>query len=208
MLSMNNDSKNDSKSQSAKVVDSWVEKYTPRNWGDDSDDEEDPVIPVTTATTTVSKQCPWAPIKAPVISFKEIQKEVQPIRPKEVRESKETIRPIKPVKSTNGIRTLMVKNLPRDTTPQRLTEEIRAVFEKYGSLKDVYIPKNMDKSSEYFGTIKGFAKVQFLRADDASTAALYPCSIRRNTLYIEFAKEDRWISLQKPIKTRKLENKN
>ena len=186
MLSMNNDSKNDSKTKSEKEVNSWVQKYAPRNWGDDSDDE-DPVIPV----TTVSKQCPWAPIKAPVTSFKEIQKEVQPIRPKEVRESKETIRPIKPVKSTNGIRTLMVKNLPRDTTPQRLTEEIRAVFEKYGSLKDVYIPKNMDKSSEYFGTIKGFAKVQFLRADDASTAVLYPCSIRRNTLYIEFAKEDR-----------------
>ena len=59
---------------------SWVDKYQPKSWGDDSDDEDDPVVPPTPAVTPVMtpKQCPWAPIKAPVVSFKDIQKE--PIR--------------------------------------------------------------------------------------------------------------------------------
>lgn len=89
-----------------------------------------------------------------------------------------------------GRRTIMAKNLPRDINVQ----ELRAVFEKYGALKDLYIPKNMDKSSPYFGTIKGFAKIQYLKADDTASAfaAQYALlNIRGKNIALEPAAEDR-----------------
>lgn len=89
-----------------------------------------------------------------------------------------------------GRRTLMAKNLPRDINVQ----ELRTIFEQYGALRDVYIPKNMDKSSPYFGTIKGFAKIQFLKADDTASAfaAQYALlNIRGKNIVLEPAAEDR-----------------
>lgn len=89
-----------------------------------------------------------------------------------------------------GRRTLMAKNLPRDINVQ----ELRTIFEKYGAIKDIYIPKNMDKSSPYFGTIKGFAKVQFLKADDSATAFAAQwglLNIRGKNIILEPAAEDR-----------------
>jgi RNA recognition motif-containing protein len=89
-----------------------------------------------------------------------------------------------------GIKTLMAKNLPRDIT----VEKLRSIFEVHGPLRDIYIPKNMDKSSPYFGTIKGFAKVQYLKPEDSAKA--YQAEFGRlqigsNKIVIEFAKEDR-----------------
>ncbi len=89
-----------------------------------------------------------------------------------------------------GRKTLMAKNLPRDITVQQL----RAVFEKYGATKDIYIPKNMDRSSPYFGTVKGFAKIAFLKADSAATAFTSEygrISIGGKNVTLEFANEDR-----------------
>ena len=89
-----------------------------------------------------------------------------------------------------GRRTLMAKNLPRDID----VKELRVVFEKYGAIRDIYIPKNMDKSSPYFGTIKGFAKIQFLNAADSATAfaAQYALlNIRTKNIILEPAAEDR-----------------
>jgi FUS-interacting serine-arginine-rich protein 1 len=89
-----------------------------------------------------------------------------------------------------GRRTLMAKNLPRDIAVQ----ELRTIFEKYGAIRDIYIPKNMDKSSPYFGTIKGFAKIQFLKPDDSATAfaAQYSLlNIRGKNIVLEPAAEDR-----------------
>lgn len=89
-----------------------------------------------------------------------------------------------------GRRTLMAKNLPRDINVQ----ELRTIFEKYGAIRDIYIPKNMDKSSPYFGTIKGFAKIQFLKADDsaAAFAAQYNLlNIRGKNIALEPAAADR-----------------
>jgi hypothetical protein len=91
---------------------------------------------------------------------------------------------------TSGIKTLMAKNLPRDIT----VEKLRSVFEVHGAIRDIYIPKNMDKNSPYFGTIKGFAKIQYLTADDSAKAyqaELGRLSIGTNKIVIEFAKEDR-----------------
>jgi hypothetical protein len=91
---------------------------------------------------------------------------------------------------TPGIKTLMVRNLPRDIT----VEKLRSIFEKYGPLKDVYIPRNMDRNSIYFGTIKGFAKVEFLKSEHSAQAFQDEYGrivIGQNNVALEFAKEDR-----------------
>jgi hypothetical protein len=89
-----------------------------------------------------------------------------------------------------GIKTVITRNLPRNITVQML----RKAFEKYGPIKDIYIPKNMDKSSPYFGTIKGFALIKFLNHSDSVKAfnGEYGClTICKNNITVEFAKEDR-----------------
>lgn len=61
-----------------------------------------------------------------------------------------------------GRKTIMAKNLPRETIT---VGKLRMVFEAFGAVKDIYIPKNY-----YDGTIKGFAKIEFLSADAAAAA--------------------------------------
>lgn len=88
-----------------------------------------------------------------------------------------------------GRRTLMAKNLPRDITVQ----ELRNIFEKYGAIRDLYIPIN-PKGTQYAGTIKGFAKIQFLKSDDSASAfaAQYALiNIRGKNIVLEPAAEDR-----------------
>jgi RNA recognition motif-containing protein len=90
----------------------------------------------------------------------------------------------------NQVKTIVARNLPRDTT----ADELQNVFAKHGPVRDVYIPKNLDKNSPYYGTIKGFALVKFMSATDstraymAETTRLY---IRGKMIGLEFAKEDR-----------------
>ena len=98
--------------------------------------------------------------------------------------------PKKPI-SGKVVKTLIVRNLPRGADD--LEALLRTTFEPYGAVRDVYIPKNMDASSPYFGTIKGFALVKFSELASASAAASTAGSLRigRNNLAVEFAKEDR-----------------
>ena len=91
---------------------------------------------------------------------------------------------------TPGIKTVITRNLPRDIR----VEQLRTVFEKYGPIKDIYIPKNMDKSSPYFGTIKGFALIKYLKPTDSARAyesEYGRLTIGKNNITVEFAKEDR-----------------
>ena len=100
-----------------------------------------------------------------------------------------SVAPIVPAYTT-GIKTVITRNLPRDVT----VEQLRSVFEKYGPIKDIYIPKNMDKSSPYFGTIKGFALIKFLKPTDSARAyesEYGRLTLGRNNISVEFAKEDR-----------------
>ena len=155
-------------------IGSWAD-YT-----DSDDDEPEPVQPVQPVRPPVQPVRPvpsktWGKLPEPV--------------PEPIREPvPEPVPEPKPVKS-NGIRTLMVKNLPRDTTPEKLANELRSIFKAYGPIKDVYIPINRDGT--YAGTIKGFAKVQFHNADHSAKASTQSITIRKNRLVIEFAKEDR-----------------
>ena len=96
----------------------------------------------------------------------------------------------KPLTYSKPCKTIILRNLPRDSDD--LDAALRSAFSPYGTIRDVYIPKNMDVSSPYFGTIKGFALVKF--ADlPAAEAAVTAGSLRigRNNLSVEFAKEDR-----------------
>lgn len=102
----------------------------------------------------------------------------------------EKTRPSTLLFNPNNIKTIIARNLPRDIT----MDELRFIFEKYGVVRDIYIPKNQDKQSAYFGTIKGFALIKFLNSDESTnayvgeTAKLY---IRGKLITVEFAKEDR-----------------
>lgn len=88
-----------------------------------------------------------------------------------------------------GICTLRLGNLPRDISPQ----ELKAIFSAHGTVRDVHIPKNMDRSSPYFGTIRGFAMVEFEKSWEATIAltAVYGLTIRAKKITCEFAKSDR-----------------
>jgi RNA recognition motif-containing protein len=91
---------------------------------------------------------------------------------------------------TPGIKTVITRNLPRDIT----VDALRGVFEKYGPIRDIYIPRNMDKSSPYFGTIKGFALIKFLKPTDSARAyesEYGRLTMGKNNITVEFAKEDR-----------------
>jgi FUS-interacting serine-arginine-rich protein 1 len=91
---------------------------------------------------------------------------------------------------TVGIKTLIFRNLPRDIT----VETLRRVVEKYGPVRDIYIPKNMDRASPYFGTIKGFALIKFLQPEDSARAYQEEygrLTIGKNNITVEFAAADR-----------------
>jgi FUS-interacting serine-arginine-rich protein 1 len=96
----------------------------------------------------------------------------------------------KPSKPISIIKTLIIHNIPRDC---RVTD-LRYLFEKYGPIRDIYIPRNMDRSSRLYDTIKGFALIKFFNAMDAQSA--YDAEFGRlyigfRLISIEFAKEER-----------------
>ena len=88
----------------------------------------------------------------------------------------------------NGVRTVMARNLPRDIT----LKELHAGFAFYGTIQDIYLPKNMDKSSPYYGTIRGFALIKYTKPTEAARAvAVGPLQMEKNIITLEFAKADR-----------------
>ena len=87
----------------------------------------------------------------------------------------------------NEIRTVMARNLPRDST----LKDLHAGFAFYGEIRDIYIPKNMDKNSPYYGTIRGFALIRYTTPLEAARAvAVGPLQLQKNIITLEFAKAD------------------
>jgi len=87
------------------------------------------------------------------------------------------------------VKTLIARNLPRDIS----IDELKNIFEKHGVLCDVYIPKNQNQQSPYYGTIKGFAIIKFLTSQGSTRAFIAETSnlvIRNKKIALEFAKED------------------
>ena len=96
-----------------------------------------------------------------------------------------------PTVNANGIKTVVARNLPRDIKDY----ELRPLFAAHTAtgLRDLYIPRNTDKASPYYGTLKGFALVKFHTAEESTRAFLANLSlcIRGKNIALEFAKEDR-----------------
>ena len=92
--------------------------------------------------------------------------------------------------SNQGKKTIILHNIPRDIT----VEDLRPLFEKYGPIRDIYIPRNKNEKSEHFGTVKGFALVKYLspsaakKAYDAEFGRLY---LNYRLSSVEYANEDR-----------------
>jgi hypothetical protein len=189
------------------------------SWADlsDSDDETESIStgPVVTATTAAKKPISWAdlsdsdeddddftppkmvrslakPIAVPSsISPVPSDSSEETVLKKDDKDEKEAARQAEiQQKTVKGIRTLIARNLPRDITVHQLRDK----FEGFGIIQDIYIPRNMDRSSPYFGTVKGFALVKFLRPEESLRAfqSLYRrLRLGTNCIYLEFAKEDR-----------------
>lgn len=88
-----------------------------------------------------------------------------------------------------GVKTIIARNLPRDI----MTNELTSIFEKYGAICDIYIPKNQNQDSPYYGTIKGFAIIKFLTSQGSTRAFMGETNdlvIRSKKVTVEFAKED------------------
>ena len=96
--------------------------------------------------------------------------------------------------NVNKVKTLIARNLPRDMTDGELKVALRAVFKKYGTLMDIYIPTNKDVKSPYYGTMKGFALIKYEKpsescaAYEAQSNQLY---LRTKLITVEYANEDR-----------------
>ncbi|KAK7387845.1 hypothetical protein VNO78_22641 [Psophocarpus tetragonolobus] len=79
---------------------------------------------------------------------------------------------------------LLVRNLPLDARP----EDLRIPFERYGPVKDVYLPKNY-----YTGEPRGFGFVKYRYGEDAAEAKqhLNHTIIGGREIRIVFAEENR-----------------
>jgi hypothetical protein len=113
----------------------------------------------------------------------------QMVMPKAMPKAMPKIAPQMPqVPNPNQIKTLVVRNLPRDIVEL----ELQNYFGKYGNIHDVYIPKNTDRNSPYFGTIKGFALIKFKHyRESACAAAEKGLCIRGKNIFLELANQDR-----------------
>ena len=155
------------------VVD-WEEKpKTSRiRWAD-----QEPAAPLPVVVPVVAPVVVALPQPVDETPFQVVMKALKP-------------KPVVPAVNSAGIKTVVVRNLPRDINEL----ELRTLFGKHGALRDLYIPKNTDRSSPYFGTIKGFALVKFNTAVDSTRAFLAlekGLCIRGKNITLEFAKEDR-----------------
>ncbi|KAK9069413.1 hypothetical protein SSX86_011316 [Deinandra increscens subsp. villosa] len=79
---------------------------------------------------------------------------------------------------------LLVRNISLDSRP----EDLRIPFERFGPVKDVYLPKNY-----YTGEPRGFGFVKFRNPEDAAEAKheLNHCVIGGREIAIVFAEENR-----------------
>ena len=172
-----------------------------KSWADEEDSDDEQVVRkpiVTTSSAPVASDTPVASI-APVASVTTVVTvataasaasaasapvaAIAAVDPAIVQEERTA-------KIVPNIRTLVARNLPRAIT----TQQLRRIFEKYGTIRDIYIPANMDKSSRHYGTIKGFALIKFDNSNDSLCAfqELYGgLTLSNKPIGLEFAKQDR-----------------
>ena len=91
--------------------------------------------------------------------------------------------------------TLVMKGIPNRASYKEVMENLRYVFERHGPVGLLRIIKNIDKKSRYFGTLKGFAFIQFVNSEDCKQAYTRECGVKfmDKVVQLEIAKEDRFI---------------
>ena len=123
------------------------------------------------------------PIPAPVVEVKHVyfatKNSIVPTEPF-----------LPPPVESDGIKTIIARNLPRNTSP----EDLRERFQLYGVVRDVYLPRNKDPNSLHHGTIRGFALIKYETAAQSARAvrvlSALGLSIRGKQVTVEFAKSD------------------
>ena len=91
------------------------------------------------------------------------------------------------------IKTIIVNNIPRNSTKEHIID----IFSEFGAISGAHLPKNTDQNSPYFGTLRGFAMIQFIDARDAQKAYTMcshdPFYVGDLPVSVQIAKEDRVI---------------
>ena len=91
------------------------------------------------------------------------------------------------------IHTLVVKKIPHKLDYDQTRMELTTMFAKHGIVEDVGLLRNNDRSSPFYGTLKGIAFIRFRQIEDCWKAfeAEIDCSLCGNPVMLEFATEDR-----------------
>ncbi len=109
--------------------------------------------------------------------------------PSKANPSSSSIKQKEIISKPKSIKTLYVGKLPPDATEL----ELRTVFQKYGAIRHIALPKIMDTNDKKYGLLKGFALIQF-QSEEAALRAFQKESpsfiLRGKQRIVEFAQED------------------
>jgi hypothetical protein len=181
-------------------------------WGDLATEDEPVIKPVTITpiitkpiitqpiiTQRIQKQTRYVTWEVPTVMH--IMQPMQPMQPMTKENPEADFTPVKSVKRASqasqvkesSIKTIIVNNIPRNSTK----EDIIDLFSEFGAISGAHLPKNTDQNSPYFGTLRGFAMIQFIDARDAQKAYMMcshdPFYVGNLPVSVQIAKEDRVI---------------
>ena len=178
-------------------------------WGDLATEDEPVIKPVTITpiitkpiitqpiiTQRIQKQTPYVTWEVPTVMH--IMQPMQPMQPMTKENPEADFTPVKSVKRASqvkesSIKTIIVNNIPRNSTKEGIID----IFREFGAISGAHLPKNTDQNSPYFGTLRGFAMIQFIDARDAQKAYTMcshdPFYVGDLPVSVQIAKEDRVI---------------
>ena len=188
------------------------------SWGDLATEDEPVVKPVTITpvitkpiitqpiiTQRIQKQTPYVTWEVPTVMH--VMQPMQPMQPMTKENPEADFTPVNSVKRSSQashasqvkvsqvspIKTIIVNNIPRNSTKEGIID----IFREFGAISGAHLPKNTDQNSPYFGTLRGFAMIQFIDARDAQKAYMM-CShdqfyVGNLPVSVQIAKEDRVI---------------
>ena len=156
------------------------------SWGDLASDDVNTVKTVKIVKAVNVQHTPYVTWEVPTVMHIAKAQPIVQMQPVQI------THPVQQVKPSN-LKTIIVSNIPRYITK----DEIIEVFSEFGAVQGAHLPKNTDQNSPYFGTLRGFAMVQYVDYRDAQRA-YQMCSINSfyvhdNHVNVQMAKEDRVI---------------
>ena len=95
--------------------------------------------------------------------------------------------------ASHGVKTIVARNLPRMISSEILCD----LFQLYGVVCDVYLPRDNNPRSRHYGTIRGFALITYETAEQSARAVRVLTTlglpICGKEVTVEFAKSDRTV---------------